>query len=149
MCTATVFSLRWNTFEQCYRKVGNHCCWPETATIPLLWLWSLKGPWSSVDLTLRTVAPCFLSDHSVTSSGPQRHWALALSVLLPLHASERARAHLNALLTTKDVPVDMELLACGLHRLVYSTVNTGKHSSDTEAQGHAQPCLRHRHTGRS
>lgn len=81
--------------------------------------------------------------HSMLQLSPSHisaAWGLRcrlLSVPLPLQAvSDGVRAGLHALLATKDVPVAMELHACRHHR-VNSTINTGKHSLDTEAQ--AQP----------
>lgn len=118
-------------------------------------LWSSKDPlWD----------PLLCSSSVINHNRLQQHWTVAAHsvpqlspphiscgvaqglrchpLLVPLAlqaASDRVRAHLHALLATKDVPVAMEPHACRRYR-VNSTINAGKHSSDTRVR----PCRTHR-----
>lgn len=100
-----------------------------------------------VNITLAPWLTACLSSLLLTSAVLWPRGCLPLLVPLALQvASDRVRAHLHALLATKDVPVVMEPHACQCYR-VSSTLNADKHSLDAGTKGHVQPFLKLRHTG--
>lgn len=115
--------------------------------MPVVPQWSLKGPRLSLDLTLRTI---LLHIYPVIT-----HWPRGNTTALDCGGtwrrsapSDGVRVHLHAPLAAKNARHVMEPHACRRYR-VNSTINRGKHSLDTGAQGHVQPCLGCRHTGSS